>query len=230
MNRRSMALFLILICFSLSACGPPKGGVYRDEDSSVDYSFVRDCDRGVMWLSDARVPGSLNLTYQEALDYVALVNADERYEFDDWRLPRGAYPDEIICDRHTAGTDSEGNDLYSYFDCRETDFGSLFYDALGGCIGKTLEIKCVNGTRPPNDNPNLDLFDTLPLRDTVPATVDNVISSEWAYWTEMESGDKVWTFNFYGGSFGDIIIEAGGQYGAWLVRDAGDGCAPTPTP
>jgi hypothetical protein len=195
-------------------------------DLNSSFSVVRDCDTGLMWFADAAATDSAGLTYDEALEYVDLINNNttDNIPFNDWRLPGGTPPDEVTC-LYTGGMFHQN--------CFETEFGNLFFEVLGGCNGVKLNNTCPPGaigygTQIPNDNKNLALFDNLPI----PENIGELVTSEYSYWTEMQEDDThAWRFSFAGGRFISVAIDSTGPGQAWLVRDVTDsGCASTPTP
>ena len=111
---------------------------------------ISDTGKGIMWTSNAKLPGSSSLTYTEALNWV---NNLDYAGYTDWRLPAGTDP-------RSDASRTTPDDQY-YYECIHSEFGDLFYVKLGGASGlpithtrmKTLPYSTID-----NNDPDLDKF------------------------------------------------------------------------
>lgn len=174
---------------------------------------ITDTASGLMWTKDAKLPGSSNLTYAEA---VAWVSALDYAGHTDWRLPAGIDPRN---DPNGSTPDSQ-----YYYDCSSSEFGGLFYTVLSGTGGlKITEMWNPSYQIVPNDDPDLPLFENIL----------GVSSSGSIFWTGIpKDASNTWTFSFWAGSYKGVASGAGSTYRlrVWPVREASGGGGGEPEP
>ena len=162
---------------------------------------ISDLGKGIMWTSNANLPGSASRTFNEAVSWVANLNYAGHT---DWRLPRGTDP--------RSDPFRQSPDGQYFYNCRQSEFGNLFYNVLGGCSGWSIDIMCVGFSTQPNTDPDLALFDNIL----------GASSNARIFWTDIHyDATRTWTFSFHNGSYRAVASDAASTYRrrTWAVRN-----------
>ncbi len=161
-----------------------------------DDGTVTDTATNLMWSKDATL--GIGLSWGAATTWADTLSLGS---FDDWRLP--------------TAFNSDGSGPCLGTNCNDSEFGSLFYDALGNTAGNLTNTGVFNINF--NNDPRLDetWFWT---NDSPGETCDYFVCVERPYYFQFENGQQ---------SGGGFIWESS-PLNAWAVRDVGTTPVPAP--
>jgi hypothetical protein len=130
----------VVFCASFLCCGAVPAALVPSEDGQTVYDTTND----VTWLANANLAATKtfgvqginpdgSMSWTTAQEWVTAMNAAKYLGSDRWHLPETKLPDDTCSQMPKSAAFGYG--------CVGSQMGRLYYEALGGVKGSTIELK-----------------------------------------------------------------------------------------
>lgn len=206
MNNHTLGAFGLVFSLSCVSAGSNAALI-----SQLGGQAVYDSDRNITWLANANLAATEtfgvsginftgHMTFAQAHDWIAGMNAANYLGFSNWRLPNVLQPDPTCSGQYTSGS--------AGFNCTGGELGHLYYEELGGQADEYLST---------THNSNFDLFQNI----------GNLYT--YAQADSLASWDFIFNSTSNGGWQGRAALGSN-AFLAWAVHDGNIGATVVPLP